>query len=196
MRGYTTRDAARGVPVSDTTTWWSETRTVSSITMPIIWQPHIYFAKQRVRVFVNAGVTFTYNLGIGDTFTRYDHIVDSGGNLTEVTTTTDYSWNNARDSRLNYGICVGGGVGVLLGPCEIFAETRWYMGMSDIMRTRSRYQFNYYIRSELSNLYFTVGVFFKLGRGGIKEPPLVFKRKAERMRDDDFRNIRLDNMKY
>jgi hypothetical protein len=185
--------------VSDTTYYRARTRAVSTITMPIIWQPHMYFAKQRVRLFINAGVTFSYNLGIGDTLTEYEHFVDSEGNFThETTVTTPYTMNNARDGRWNYGICAGLGVGVMLGPCEVFVEGRYYFGMSDILRTKTRYQFNEQgtIRSELDNIYFTVGVFFKISRGGIKEPPLVFKRKAERMRDDDFRNIKLDNMKY
>jgi hypothetical protein len=196
-RGYTTVDPiVPRTPVSDTTSWYSNTRTVRSITMPIIWQPHLYFAKQRIRVFANAGVTFTYNLGVNETFTRYEHLVDAAGKVTETSVTSEYRWNNARDSRLGYGICLGGGVGVLLGPCEMFAEARWYMGMSDILRTKTRYQFNDYIRSELSNLYFNVGIFFKISKGGITEPPLRFKRAPDRIRDDDFRNIKLNTMKY
>ncbi len=209
MRGYR---VYAGV-VADNETYARRSRTVNSITMPIIWQPHIYFAKQRVRLFINAGFTLTYNLGIGETTSYYKHNYNpETGEVTIQRTSEKYKMIPARDNRINYGICGGLGLSVSMGRFEIFAEARYYYGMSDIMRTSSKYQFNNLdldpynpdpaansypvIRSELDNLFVTVGVFFRLGKGGIKEPPLSFKRKAVPPSDSDFRNIKLNNMRY
>ena len=188
-RGYRLYE---GGIVSDTTSYTSKTRLVHSITMPLIWQPHLYLANRHLRVFLNAGFTVSYNLGVGNTLTVFDHNVDSAGNVTTSSVTTDYKMNTARDNRWNYGLCGGLGFGVLFGRCEIFAEARYYYGMSDILRNKTKYTFNEQgtIRSELDNLFVTVGVFFRLGKGGIKAPPL--KRNKDKQPDtNDFRNIKL-----
>ena len=183
---------------SETTDYDVITRTVSSITMPLIWQPHLYLARQRIRLFINAGVTFSYNLGLGDTYTLTEYKYDPVSEIqTSTTSTVPYKMGVSKDVRWNYGICGGFGFGVLFGRFEVFAEARYYFGMSDILRNMTTYTFNeqYTIRSELDNLFITVGVFFRLGKGGITERPLG-RRKAPPPRDDDFRNIRLNNMGY
>ncbi len=38
------------------------TRTINSIVMPIVWQPHVYIANRRVRVFLEAAATFSYDV--------------------------------------------------------------------------------------------------------------------------------------
>jgi hypothetical protein len=77
---------------------------------------------------------------------------------------------------------------------EIFAEGRYYYGMSDILRTKTRYVFNEEesIRSELDNLYITMGVTFRLGKGGILAPPLSKRRRAQAA-SDDFTTIKTNN---
>lgn len=179
--------------VSETESYDVKTRVVNSIMVPLIWQPHIYLARRHLRVFVNAGFTVSYNLGIGDTFTttKYNK-PDPGEKQTFTTVTVPYIMDTARDNRWNYGICFGGGTGVLFGRWEIFAEARYYFGMSDILRTKTKYIFNEQqtIRSELDNLFITVGLFFRLGKGGITEPPLR-KRRVPPPSESDFRNIKL-----
>ncbi len=198
-RGY--RIYEYGDIVSDTTNYVAHTRTVSSITVPLIWQPHIYLAKQRIRLFINAGFTFTYNLGIGDTETTTEYVFNETTRIqTSTSTTVPYVMGVSKDVRWNYGICGGLGLGVLFGRFEVFAEARYYFGMSDILRNKTTYTFadvngQGSIRSELDNLFINVGVFFRLGKGGITERPLG-KRKAPPPRDNDFRNIKLDNMGY
>jgi hypothetical protein len=83
---------------------------------------------------------------------------------------------------------------VLVGRFEIFAEGRYYYGMSDILRTRSRYVFNEEaaIRSELDNIFVSAGVTFRLGQGGILAPPLSKRRRAEAA-SDDFTTIKTNN---
>lgn len=188
MRGFRIFEGV----VSDTTSYTSLTRTVGTITVPLIWQPHLYFAKRHVRVFLNAGVTFSYNLGLNDQVTTFTHNVDRDGVVTTSTETVGYTMITARDNRWNYGVCGGLGVGVLFGRWEIFAEARYYYGMSDIIRNKTKYTFNELgtIRSELDNLFVNVGFFIRLGKGGIKAAPL--KRNRDRRPDtNDFRNIKL-----
>jgi hypothetical protein len=185
--------------VSDTTEYTSKTRVVNSISLPLIWQPHLYMANRHIRVFINAGIVLSYNLGVGESLTTIKYDFDTEGERTINNYTTPYKMITARDNRWNYGICGGFGFGVLFGRWEVFAEGRYYFGMSDILRTKTKYPFNEQgtIRSELDNLFITVGVFFKLGKGGITEPPLKRRDKnAYRDNPDDFRNIKLDNMKY
>ena len=186
--------------VSDTTSYKAKTRTVSSLTLPLIWQPHAYLMNRKVRVWLSAGVTFSYNLGIGDEYTETSYVakkVDEGNNRyhweqTATSVTVPYKMQTARDVKWGYGWLGGGGVGVLMGRWEFFAEGRYYYGMSDILRTRTKYQFNgeELIRSELDNIYITMGVYFRLGKGGILVPP---RRKRNAPSDsNDFRNIKLD----
>ncbi len=186
QRGYSfVYDGIRGKD----TDFRVETRRVNSITLPIIWQPHLYFAKRRVRVFINAGLTLSYNLdGGGNTFT--EEVWEDGAMVSSVT--TPYVMQTARDNRWNYGWLGGFGVGVLVGRMEIFAEGRYYYGMADILRTKTKYIFNEMgsIRSELDNVYITVGVYFRLGKGGIKAPPLR-RRPPPPPSESDFRNIKL-----
>lgn len=190
----------RGEVASDTTSFHAYTRTINSISMPLIWQPHIYFFNRHVRVFVNAGFVLSYNTGIGDTFTVFEQLVDADRNKTTSTVTSDYKFVTARDNRWNYGICAGFGVGYLFGRWEIFAEARYYYGMSDIIRNKNKYIFQkdyeQFLRSELDNLYINVGVFFRLGKGGIKAAPLRLndpdRKKARQGSTTDFRNIKLE----
>lgn len=189
MRGFRIEEGI----VSESTDYTIKTRTVNSIVMPLIWQPHVYLAKRHIRLFINAGFTIIYNTGIGETYTRFTH--SASGNVNTVT--TPYKMQSARDNRWNYGICGGPGVGVLFGRWEVFVEGRYYFGMSDIIRNKTSYIFNEEgtLRSELDNLFINFGVFFRLGKGGITEPPLR-KRKAPPPGDGDFRNIKLDGMRY
>ncbi len=167
-------------------------RTVSSITMPLIWQPHLYMINRRVRFFLSAGVTVSYNMGIGDklTTTRYNWNAETATH-TPTSTTVPYKMQTARDVRWAYGWLGGAGLSVLVNRWEIFAEGRYYYGMSDILRTKTKYLFNEEgsIRSELDNIYITLGVTFRLGKGGILAPPLR-KRQAAPVGDDNFRNIK------
>lgn len=190
QRGYQIYDGNK----SDSTNY--TLRRVNSITMPLIWQPHLYFFNRKVRLFLNAGITFTYNMGIGDTETHYRWRRE-GSQITTVTETTPYKYITARDNRWNYGLCGGVGVGFLFGRCEIFVEGRYYYGMSDIVRRWTKYTFQQeFLRSELDNIYINVGFFFRIGKGGIKAPPLRLNdpdRKKARQRDsNDFRNIKLE----
>lgn len=197
QRGYSVYDGGNpgyiSVIVSDSTSYRTKTRTVSSITLPLIWQPHLYLMNRRVRFFLSAGITFSYNLGIGDKWTVTDYGFDSGGNRTITSATASYTMQTARDVKWNYGWLGGAGFSVFIDRFEIFAEGRYYYGMSDIMRNDTKYLFNEEraLRSELDNIYISVGVTFRLGKDGILAPPLR-RREAVPAGDSDFRNIKLN----
>jgi hypothetical protein len=167
-------------------------RRVSSVTMPLIWQPHFYFFDQKLRVFVNAAFTVTYNLGWNDSVTEVTFRDDGSGNMVSSSVTTPYEFITARDNRWNYGIFAGGGFGVLFGRFEVFVEARYYYGMSDIVRNYTKYQFqSEFLRSELDNLFINVGFFFRLGKGGIKSSPLkTNNRNRGNQNTFDFRNAK------
>lgn len=191
QRGYKIYDGNK----SDSTDY--TLRRVNSITMPLIWQPHLYFFNRKLRVFVNAAFTITYNTGIGDSETKFTWRRNNvTGDVTRTSVTTPYKFITARDNRWNYGIFGGFGFGVLFGRCEIFAEARYYYGMSDIIRNKTKYTFQQeFLRSELDNLYINVGFFFRIGKGGIKAPPLKLNdpdRKKRNQDTNDFRNIKLE----
>ncbi len=189
MRGY--RIVSEGFR-SDTTSYTLRTRTVSSVTLPLIWQPHLYFANRKVRFFASLGFTVSYNTGIGDQLTTFTHTYNEAtGTVATSQTTEPYKMQISRDNRWNYGFLGGAGLGILTGRAEFFAEARYYYGMGDILRTKTKYRFNEEnsIRSELDNLYITFGVYFRLGKGGIKAPPL--RRRAPSTSENDFRNIKI-----
>ncbi len=199
MRGYRAFDGGspgniRNLVVSDTTSYRAKTRTVSSITLPLIWQPHLYMFNRKVRFFVSAGITFSYNTGIGDTYTVASYLWDPIERVQNVSTTTEpYEMQRSRDVRWHYGWLGGAGIGVSMGRWEVVAEGRYYYGMADIIRNDTKYHFNpeRTLRSELDNIYITVGVWFRLGKGGILAPPLR-RRTPIPVGDSDFRNIKLN----
>jgi hypothetical protein len=186
QRGYKIFDGNR----SSTTNY--TLRKVNSITIPLIWQPHLYMFDQRLRVFANAAFTVTYNLGAWDSVTEVKFSDDGTGKMVSSSVTTPYKFVTARDNRWNYGIFAGAGFGVLFGRWEVFAEARYYYGMGDIIRNYTKYTFQQeFLRSELDNLYINVGFYFRLGKGGIKEAPRKRNRNTQQDDTNDFRNIKL-----
>lgn len=133
-------------------------RKVDMIMVPIMWQPHLYAFRQRVRVFLNAGVTFSYVLSSSQSSVNYLTGASGGG---------DYPLHITRDNRVGYGLCGGGGVSWSVRRLELFAEARYYIGYSDILRNRNKYETNP-LRSPLDGLQVQAGIFYRLGRGGIK----------------------------
>ncbi len=73
------------------------TRRVNSIVLPIVWQPHAYLARRRLRLYGEAGVTFSYNLS---SEWEREYLVD-GRVETEK---GDYTMRTVRDNRWGYGL--------------------------------------------------------------------------------------------
>jgi hypothetical protein len=178
--------------------YYETMRTVNSITLPVMWQPHLYMINRRVRFFVGLGVTFSYNTGLGEklTSTHYKWNNETKTHTPESTTISQ-TMQTARDVRWGYGWIGGAGLSLLVNRWEMFAEGRYYYGMGDILRTSSKFMFHddtlyrngKVLRSELDNIYISVGVTFRLGKGGLLAPPLRKHRPAPDD-DDSFTNIR------
>lgn len=152
----------------DTTTTYH--RTVNSLMLPLIWQPHFYFFKRTMRVFINLGLTFSYNID-----SRYEWHSEWSGLLESK----PYRMELTRDNRWGYGLCGGAGIGFLLGRLELMFEGRYYFGYSDILKNRNKYEDNP-LRSPLDNINISVGLYWRLGKGGILSAPS--DRVAEKLR--------------
>ena len=165
-------------------------RDLQSLVVPFYWQPHLYFFKRHVRVFVTAGVNLQYNIGESDIAYGYDR--DKKPNSTDK-----YIYDKVRDRRLGYGLVVGGGAGLLFGRMEFYVDARYYYGFSDLLTTRGKYSANP-VRTELDNLFINFGIYVRLGKGGIKAPPLNLNdpaRRAAREADrKNFQDVKVINM--
>ena len=91
------------------------TRRVKSLMLPIVWQPHIYLFKNRMRVYLDAAVFFSYN--ISSTF-----INEQGSTVSPEQSKGpwrgEYDFKVVRDNRWGYGLAGGGGVAVLVKQLE------------------------------------------------------------------------------
>lgn len=142
-------------------------RKINTIMLPIVWQPHVYMAKNHVRLYLEAAFTISYNFG-GEW--DYDDQPDRG----------DYDWRLERDNRWNYGLAGGGGFALLFGRYELGFRARYYFGYADILRNRNKYYNNATdglenpfsltpLRSPLDNLNFSVTLAYRLSSDGFKE---------------------------
>lgn len=142
------------------------TRHVNSVMMPFIWQPHAYI-KQRVRLYFEAGVNFSYNLS--STY-EMEELIDG----VKVTHEGDYHFKLVRDNRWGYGLLGGGGVAVLIKQFEINLRARYYFGYSDILRNRNKYSSSIEgftltpLRSPLDNLTITIGLNYRFNKEGFE----------------------------
>lgn len=147
-------------------------RDVNSIIMPILWQPHINMAKDKFRIFLNVGVTFSYYMNYS-----YLHTVDDG----TIVASERYTFKTFRDNMWGYGLCGGLGFNVVAGKFDILMEARYYFGFSDILKNSSKYPGNP-IRSPLDSVNISLGVYYRIGKTpNIQQPgPNATRRRLER----------------
>lgn len=145
---------------TDTTTY---TRTIRAIELPFMWQPHFYVMNRNARVFLNLGMYATYYLS--------QH--EKQESTLEHVETFDraYDMLSVRDNRIDFGLVGGLGFGYFFGRFEVLAEARYGFGYSDLMKPKSKYPFNTYRRTPIDRINVSVGVNYRLGRGGILAPP-------------------------
>lgn len=151
----------------------SDNHKVNSIVVPIFWQPHVYMFNRNLRIFLNLGVTFSYNISAQDMkHSKVEGVLEDWH---------DYEFSSVRDNRFGYGLAGGGGVNVSIGKrLELLAEARYYINYADIYRNKTKYPANEYLRSPMDNLQFSVGFFYRLGKGGILAP--AGRKLTEKMR--------------
>ena len=78
------------------------TRNVNSLMLPIVWQPHVYAAKNRIRIFIEAAFVLSFN--ISSDYSYQDNRFPAG----------KYKWKVPRDNRFGYGLSGGVGFAVRL----------------------------------------------------------------------------------
>lgn len=127
-------------------------RKMNSIMVPLMWQPHALLLDERLRIFLNAGTTLSYNLDWGS---KEFYIDNETG---EVVDEYDYEWITVRDNRWAYGLVVGLGAGWRSGNIEVMFEGRYYFGYSDIVKRKTIYLGTQFLRSPLDNINFSLGV--------------------------------------
>jgi hypothetical protein len=154
--------AASQIPVySDTVTY---TRSIRAIEMPFMWQPHFYLMNRRARVFLNLGMYASYYLS--------EHERQESNHNSAEAFDRPYEIRSVRDNRIDFGLVGGVGFGVFFGRFEVLAEARYGFGYSDLMKPNSKYPLNRYNRTPIDRVDVSVGLNYRLGRGGILAPPL------------------------
>lgn len=106
------------------------TRRINSIMLPFVWQPHVYAARNHLRLFVEAAIVFSYN--ISSSYEYQNNRLPGG----------KYEWKIPRDNRFGYGLAGGAGFAVLFGQMEIGAKAKYDFGYSDILKNRNKYYSN------------------------------------------------------
>lgn len=135
-------------------------RRMQTIEMPFMWQPHLYLFKHHVRTFINLGVYASYIISSdSSTVSRKNGVLHSG----------NYPMRLVKDNAWGYGLCAGAGIGVLLDRFEILVEARYSFGYSDLLKNSTKYPGNP-ARSPNDALNFSMGIYYRLGKGGIIAP--------------------------
>ncbi len=153
-------------------------RTINSFELPFMWQPHFYFFQRHARFFLNLGVQFSYNLDSRQWYESKRHGVYDD---------KIYPMKLVRDVRFGYGLCGGAGISLLAGRWDITLEARYNFGYSDILRSKIKYEPNLYTQSPLDNLNFSMAVYYRLGKEGLRSAPS--KRMAVRLEEAEARRM-------
>jgi hypothetical protein len=159
------------------------TRRVNTIMVPIVWQPHFYLFKNKLRVYLEAAATFSYNFA--STFVNNERYTFGSSMSTDIHQISGkYEMRPERDNRFGFGLAGGGGIDLLFKRFEIGVRARYDFGYSDLMRNRNKYYDNtldqktspgenpfWYtpLRSPLDNLNISIRIGFRLQKEGFKE---------------------------
>lgn len=158
--------------------WYS--RKINSVVLPIVWQPHVYMLRNRVRVYLEAAATFSYNFSSS-------YVNEFARDRGEQNWHGDYPFKLPRDNRWGYGLAGGAGIAVLIRRFEINLRARYYFGFSDIVRSRNKYADNTDdgpenpfvitpMRSPLDNISFSIGLNYRFNKEGFQ----TWKPRAKR----------------
>ena len=158
------------------------TRTLNSIMVPIVWQPHFYLFKNHLRIYLEAAPTFSFNFGSKfHNDERYSINIDGS---VDAPISGKYEFRPERDNRFSYGLRGGLGFDLIFGQLEFGVRAMYDFGYSDILRNRNKYYGNnldcitkpgenpfYYtpLRSPLDNLTISIKLGFRVGKARFKE---------------------------
>lgn len=157
------------------------TRRINSLMLPFVWQPHVYAARNHLRLYLEAAIVFSYNIS-----SSYEYQGDRfpGGK---------YEWKIPRDNRFGYGLAGGAGFALLFGQVEVGIKAKYDFGYSDILKNRNKYYsndtdggygsmnpFGYQpLRSPIDNLTFLMTLGWRFNARGFDEW-FVVRPKKER----------------
>lgn len=161
------------------------TRKVNSIMLPIVWQPHFYVAKNRLRIFIEAAFVLSYN--ISSEYSYENDRYPSG----------KYEWKVPRDNRFGYGLSGGAGFTVLIGQLEVGLKAKYNFGYSDLMKNRNKYYSNttdgrenpfYYspLRSPVDNISAMITIGWRFNKRGFDSWYVVRPKKEKRIETFNF----------
>lgn len=160
-------------------------RKINTIMLPLVWQPHFYLVKNRLRVFIEAALVLSYN--INSNYSYENNRYPAG----------KYEWKVPRDNRFGYGLMGGAGFAVLFGQVEVGFKARYNFGYSDILKNRNKYYSNstdgrenpfYYspLRSPIDNLSFSLTVGWRFNKRGFNEWFVVRPKKEKALDSFNF----------
>ncbi len=158
------------------------TRTLNSIVIPLVWQPHFYLFKNHMRIYLEAAPTFSFNF-CSKFHNDEKYSINIDGSV-DAPISGDYEFRPERDNRFSYGLRGGAGIDLIFGQVEIGVRAMYDFGYSDILRNRNKYYGNnldcitkpgenpfYYtpLRSPLDNLNVSLRIGFRVGKERFKE---------------------------
>lgn len=161
------------------------TRHVNSVMLPIVWQPHVYAAKNRIRIFIEAAFVLSYNIS---SHYSYENDRYPAG---------EYEWKVPRDNRFGYGLSGGAGFALLFGQVEVGIKAKYNFGYSDILKNRNKYYSNstdgrenpfYYspLRSPVDNISAMITVGWRFNKRGFDSWYVVRPKKEKRLDSFNF----------
>ena len=160
-------------------------RKINSVMLPLVWQPHVYAARNRLRIFLEAAFVLSYNIS---SHYSYENDRYPAGK---------YEWKVPRDNRFGYGLSAGLGFAVLVHQVEIGFKAKYNFGYSDILKNRNKYYSSstdgrenpfYYtpLRSPLDNLNVMLTVGWRFNKRGFDEWFVVRKKKEKKLDEFNF----------
>lgn len=161
------------------------TRRINTVMLPLVWQPHIYAAKNRLRIFIEAAFVLSYNVSSSY---EYENDRYPAGK---------YEWKIPRDNRFGYGLSAGAGFAVLLGQVEVGFKAKYNFGYSDIVKNRNKYYSNstdgrenpfYYspLRSPLDNISVMLTVGWRFNKRGFDSWFVVRPKREKPLKEFNF----------
>lgn len=160
-------------------------RKINSVMLPLVWQPHVYAARNRLRIFLEAAFVLSYNIS---SHYSYENDRYPAGK---------YEWKVPRDNRFGYGLSAGLGFAVLVHQVEIGFKAKYNFGYSDILKNRNKYYSSstdgrenpfYYtpLRSPLDNINVMLTVGWRFNKRGFDEWFVVRKKKEKKLDEFNF----------
>lgn len=161
------------------------TRNVNSLMLPIVWQPHVYAANNRIRIFIEAAFVLSFN--ISSDYSYQDNRYPAG----------KYEWKVPRDNRFGYGLSGGAGFALLFGQLEVGFKAKYNFGYSDILKNRNKYYSNstdgrenpfYYtpLRSPMDNINAMITVGWRFNKRGFDSWYVVRPKREKRLETFNF----------